>query len=366
MSQLFTKFQLNDITLKNRIAIPPMCTYSANDGLPNDWHLNHYTELAKGGSGLIILEATAVSPEGRITPNCLGIWNKEQTKEHAKLVKAMEEHGAVAGIQIAHAGIKANSNRPWEGDNHIEETDPKAWEIIGPSAVSFGTKTLNRTAREMTKDDIKRVQEDFVKAAQNALEAGYKWLELHFAHGYLAQSFFSTYNNKRTDEYGGSLENRSRFILETLKAVRKVWPKNYALTMRFGVLEFDGKDEQTLKDSIKLVKQCKNEGLDFISVSMGFTTPNANIPWGPAFMAPYAERVRLEANIPVASAWGFGSSYLSESAVANKQLDIVMVGRAMLENPRWPYQAAKELNVAKPSWVLPSPYAHWLEKYKII
>lgn len=365
MNNLFTPFNLKSINLKNRIALPPMCQYMAEDGVPNDWHLTHYTQIARSGIGLVIVEATAVSPEGRITPKCLGIWNEEQKEEHTKLVQSIKKSGAVPGIQIAHAGRKANANIPWEGDNHIDENDQRAWDILGPSKVAFGGGILPRTPNEMTIEDIKRVQADFVSAAKRAIEAGYEWLELHFAHGYLTSSFFSTHANKRTDEYGGDVQGRGKFLLDTMKAVRKVWPEHLPFTMRFGVIEFDGRDEETLKESIELVKQFKENGLDMISVSMGFNTPDSNIPWGASFMAPISKKVRDEVGIPVSSAWGFGKPQLANNAVVNEELDLVMVGRAYLANPHWTYLAAKELKIDKPDWVLPAPYAHWLERYSM-
>ena len=365
MTKLFSEFKLKDVTLRNRIAVPPMCQYSAEEGVPNDWHLAHYSQIARGGAGLVIVEATGVAHEGRITPNCLGIWNDEQAAEHKKIAAAIKKAGAVPGLQIAHAGIKASANRPWEGDDHMADDDPRSWEIIGPSAKSFGTDGLNKLPREMTHDDIARVQSDFVAAAKRALDAGYEWLELHFAHGYLAQSFFSRHNNNRDDEYGGTAEKREKYLLDTMQAVRDVWPQNLPFTARFGVLEFDGHDEETLQQSIALVKKFKDIGLDFLSVSIGFSTPEAQIPWGPAFLAPYARRVREETGLPVGSAWGFGQPHLAASAVANEDLDIVFVGRSILANPHWPYEAAQVLHEDKPSWVLPAPYAHWLEKYRI-
>ncbi len=364
MSALFTPFTLKDVTLRNRIAIPPMCQYSATDGLPNDWHLAHYSSLARGGAGLLIVEATAVAPEGRITPACLGIWNDEQAKLHGQIAQAIKAAGAVPGLQIGHAGRKASANLPWEGDDHMAKDDPRAWETISPSPIAFGAN-LPKVPREMSVADIERVKADFVAAAKRALEAGYEWLELHFAHGYLGQSFFSVHANKRTDGYGGDARGRGRFLVETLAAVRKVWPEKLPLSARFGVIEFDGRDEETLTEAISLSKQFRREGLDFLNVSLGFSTPEANIPWGPAFMEPIAERVRLETGLPVASAWGFGRPDLAENAVKNNQLDLVMVGRSHLENPHWPYFAAKRLAVDNPSWVLPAPYAHWLERYAI-
>ncbi|WP_174871624.1 NADH:flavin oxidoreductase/NADH oxidase [Pectobacterium polaris] len=362
MSALFQPFKLKDITLRNRIAVPPMCTYSANDGLINEWHQVHYASLARGGAGLVIVEATAVAPEGRITPHCAGIWNDEQAQAFAKVAKSIKDAGSVPGIQIAHAGRKASANIPWEGDDHIPASDSRAWQTIAPSAEAFGANLPN-LPQEMTLEDIARVRDDFVAAARRALEAGFEWLELHFAHGYLAQSFFSVHSNKRNDQYGGSFDNRSRFLLETLAAVRDVWPQHLPLTARFGVIEFDGRDEETLQESIELTRRFKAAGLDMLSVSIGFSTPEANVPWAPAFMGPIAKQVREQADLPVSSAWGFGTPELAEQAVASGQLDLVMVGKAHLANPHWSYQAARELGVERASWTLPAPYAHWLERY---
>ncbi|MBG6221648.1 MULTISPECIES: NADH:flavin oxidoreductase/NADH oxidase [unclassified Janthinobacterium] len=362
MSALFQPYTLKDITLRNRIAVPPMCQYMAVDGQANDWHLSHYAGMARGGAGLVIVEATAVAPEGRITPGCTGIWNDDLAQAFVPVVKAIKAAGSVPGIQIAHAGRKASANRPWEGDDHILDGDTRGWQTIAPSAIAFGGG-LPKVPRAMNLDDIAGVQQNFVDAAVRAREVGFEWLELHFAHGYLAQSFFSSHANQRDDIYGGSVENRSRFLLETLKAVRAVWPEHLPLTIRFGVLEFDGRDEQTLLESIGLVRQFKEAGMDMLSVSMGFTIPDVSIPWGPAFMGPIAERVRREAGVPVSSAWGFGTPAIAERVVKEEQLDVVMVGKAHLANPHWAYFAAKELGVERASWTLPAPYAHWLERY---
>jgi 2,4-dienoyl-CoA reductase-like NADH-dependent reductase (Old Yellow Enzyme family) len=362
MNDLFSPLTLKDVTLRNRIAIPPMCQYMAEDGVVNDWHQVHYAALARGGAGLVIVEATAVAPEGRITPQCLGIWNDGQADKLRGIADSIRAAGAIPGIQIAHAGRKASANIPWEGDDHIPAADPRAWQPLAPSAVAYGGD-LGRVPEALTVDEIKRIQADFVAAARRALDAGFEWLELHFAHGYLAQSFFSAHSNQRTDEYGGSLENRSRFSLEALAAVREVWPEKYPLTARFGVLEYDGNDEQTLSDSIGLVGKWREGGLDMLSVSVGFTIPDTKIPWGPAFLGPVAKRVREEAGIPVSSAWGFGTPRLADQAIRDEQLDLVMIGRAHLANPHWPYHAAKVLGRDQPAWVLPAPYAHWLSRY---
>lgn len=364
MSALFTPFQLKDVTLRNRIAVPPMCQYSATDGLINDWHLHHYASIARGGAGLVIIEATAVAPEGRISPGCAGLWSDEQAAAFVPVARAIKAAGAVPGIQIAHAGRKASANRPWEGDDHIAAGDPQGWDTIAPSAITFGAH-LPKVPKAMSLDDIARVQADFVAAARRALAAGFEWLELHFAHGYLAQSFFSAHANQRDDQYGGSLANRSRFLLETLAAVREVWPEHLPLTARFGVIEFDGRDEQTLEESIELAKGLRRGGLDLLNVSVGFTIPEANIPWGPAFLAPITERVRREVGIAAASSWGIDSPAHAERVIADGQMDLVMVGRAHLANPHWPLRAAQTLGVERPTWVLPAPYAHWLERYRV-
>lgn len=363
MSALFSPFTLKDVTLRNRIAIPPMCQYSAVDGLTNDWHAVHYASLSRGGAGLLIVEATGVSPEGRITPACLGLWNDEQAAGLARIAAAIKAGGAVPGIQIGHAGRKASANLPWEGDDHIPEGEPRAWATLSPSAVAFGAN-LPKTPQAMSLEDIARVRADFVAAARRARDAGFEWLELHFAHGYLGQSFFSVHANQRTDQYGGDFSGRSRFLLETLAAVREVWPENLPLTARFGVIEYDGRDEETLAESIELAIAFRKAGLDMLNVSVGFSTPKANIPWGPAFLAPVAAQVRRATGLPVASSWGIDVPATANQVVADEQMDLVMIGRAHLANPHWSYHAALALKKEKPSWVLPAPYAHWLERYR--
>ena len=362
MSALFQPFKLKDITLRNRIAVPPMCQYKAIDGRANDWHVSHYAGMARGGAGLVIVEATAVAPEGRITPACTGIWSDELAQAFVPVVQEIKAAGSVPGIQIAHAGRKASANVPWEGDDHIAEGDARGWSTIAPSAIAYG-RNLPKVPKAMGIDDIARVRQNFVDAAIRARDVGFEWLELHFAHGYLAQSFFSPHSNQRDDIYGGSVENRARFLLETLRDVRKVWPENLPLTVRFGVIEYDGRDEQTLLESIGLVREFKAAGMDMISVTVGFTIPDTSIPWGPAFLGEVTERVRREAGVPVSSAWGFGTPEIAERVVKEQQLDLVMVGRSHLVNPHWTYAAAKELGVERPSWTLPAPYAHWLERY---
>ncbi len=362
MSSLFEPFSLKDTTLRNRIAVSPMCQYSAEDGLINAWHYSHLAGLARGGAGLVIAEATAVSPEGRITPACAGHWSEDHAEAFAPAVRTIKAAGAVPGIQIAHAGRKASANRPWEGDDHLPEDDPRAWQPIAPSALPFGAN-LPRRPRAMTKDDIVKVQQDYVAAAKRARAAGFEWLELHFAHGYLAQSFLSPHSNRRDDEYGGSFENRIRFLVETFRAVRKVWPENLPLTARLGVIEFDGREE-TFEESVALAKVLAAEGLDLLDVSLGFSIPEAKIPWAPGFMAPLAERLRREAKIPTATSWYISDPQEADAMIRENKVDLVMLGRALLANPHWPYDAAKALGIDKPAWTLPAPYAHWLDRYR--
>jgi 2,4-dienoyl-CoA reductase-like NADH-dependent reductase (Old Yellow Enzyme family) len=360
MPSLFDSFTVKDVTLRNRIAVSPMCQYSAVDGHANDWHLVHLGAHAIGGAGLVHVEATAVSPEGRITPGCTGIWSDAQAEKFAPIIKFLKAHGAVPAIQIAHAGRKASANRPWEGDNHMAPDDPRAWQPIAPSALAFGAN-LPRVPHEMSKAEIARVRGDFVAAAKRALAVGFEWLELHFAHGYLAQSFFSPLANKRTDEYGGSFENRSRFLVETFTAVREVWPARLPLAVRLGVSDFqDG--SQPLEESIELVKRFKSLGLDVIDPSLGFNTPDiSGVPWGPAFMVPIAERIRREADIATAAGWFINEPAQADGFIREGRADLVMLAHAMLSDPNWPYHAAKALGLADPQSVLPPPYAHWLK-----
>lgn len=359
MAHLFDKLALKSVTLKNRIAVSPMCQYSADDGVINDWHLIHLGSHAIGGAGLIVAEATAVAPEGRITPGCSGIWNDAQAEKWPRVIAFLKAHGAVPGIQIAHAGRKASANRPWEGDDHMKPDDPRAWQPIAPSANAFGAN-LPRVPTAMTKADIERVKGDFVAAAKRALHAGFELLELHFAHGYLAQSFFSPIANKRTDEYGGSFENRIRFLMETFEAVRAVWPEHLPLAARLGISDFTD-DSQTVEESIELIKRFKAGGLDMIDVSVGFNTPDiSKIPWGPAFMAPFCERIRREAGITTACGWFITEPAQADAIVEKEQGDLVMLAHAMLDDPNWAYHAARALGVPDFKWTLPAQYAHWI------
>ena len=364
MPGLFDPYSLQGVTLRNRIAVSPMCQYMAEDGLANDWHQAHYAGLARGGAGLVILEATAASPEGRITWGDLGLWNDAQAEALRPIVAAIKKAGAVPGIQIGHAGRKASANRPWEGDDHIPLGQPHSWETIAPSPIAFGAG-LPRVPREMTVEDIHRVQSDIAAAVARARDIGVQWLQLHMAHGYLAQNFFSPYSNQRTDQYGGSAENRARYLLETLIAVRKVWPAERPLTVRLGVVEFDGNDDAMLAEAIALLLKMKQEGLDFVDVSMGFNTPTAKIPWGPHFLAPIARQVLHETGLPGSTSWYIAQPEEADSLLRAGDVDLIALGRPLLAEPHWPYRAAKALHVDNPAWAtLPASYAHWLARYR--
>jgi 2,4-dienoyl-CoA reductase-like NADH-dependent reductase (Old Yellow Enzyme family) len=360
MAMLFDHFRLKDVTLRNRIAVSPMCQYSSEDGFPNDWHLVHLGSRAVGGAGLVIVEATAVSPEGRISPADSGIYHDAHVEPFARINRFLKQHGAVPGIQIAHAGRKASAQKPWEGDSHID-FDKGGWDTIAPSAIPFGG-TLPKTPREMTLADIQRVQQSFVTAATRALAAGFEWLELHFAHGYLAHEFYSPLANHRTDNYGGSFDNRIRFIMETVKAVRSVWPERFPLTARLSVTDWlEG--GVTVEESVELVRRMKTEGLDLLDVSQGFITPDiSKVPWSPGFMVPIAGRIRRETEIPVAAGWMITDAVQAEDALKNQHADLVLLGRELLRDPYWPYHAAVKLGVNAANETLPVQYARAVQR----
>lgn len=359
MPGLFDSFTLKGVTLRNRIAASPMCQYSATDGLVTDWHLPHYTSLARGGAGLVVVEATAVSPEGRITPGDLGLWSDAHTAGVTAIAKSIADAAAVPGIQLAHAGRKAGCTPPWDGGAPLPATDPQAWEPIAPSAIALIPEQPH-VPRAMDLDDIRRVQQDFVDAARRAHEAGFRWIELHFAHGFLAQNFLSRHSNQRNDNYGGSLENRARFLVETVTAVRRVWPSDLPLTARLGVLEFDGQDDVNLAESIQVLKWLKAEGLDLADVGIGFSTL-ASVPWGPNLLIDAATRVHKETGLEVTTSWLITDAKQANAFVNEGKVAFVMLARRLLDNPHWPHQAARELGVT--TQVLPTPYSFWLQNW---
>ncbi len=355
MASLFLPFALNDVMLRNRIGVSPMCQYSAQGGFPSDWHLVHLGARAIGGAALVIAEATAVEPEGRITPGCTGLWSDAHAEKFAPIVRFIKSQGAIPGIQLAHAGRKASASAPWTGVGNLPEGHPDRWQPIGPSPIPFGG-ALNRAPVQMSKADIARIQANFASAARRALETGFEWLELHFAHGYLAQSFFSPIANRRVDEYGGNFEGRARFALETFRAVREVWPGRLVLSVRLGMSDFRP-DGQPIEESIELVRRLKCLGLDLIDPSLGGNSPDVSgVPYGPGFMAPIAERVRREVGIPVAVSWQITEPQQADGIIRDGQADIVLLARAMLDDPHWPFHAAKALGRSDYRNVLPPQY----------
>ncbi|HZL79645.1 MAG TPA: NADH:flavin oxidoreductase/NADH oxidase, partial [Candidatus Limnocylindrales bacterium] len=336
----FQPLTIKSVTLRNRIGVSPMCQYSSDDGVATDWHLVHLGARAVGGAGLVIAEATAVSPEGRITPGDAGIWADKHGELITRINRFVKQQGAVPGIQLAHAGRKASASRPWEGDRHLAD-DQGGWPIIAPSAVAFGDN-LTKVPRAMTEADIARVQNDFVAATKRSLTADVEWLELHFAHGYLAHEFLSPLSNQRTDRYGGSFENRIRFVLETTRAVRVVWPDKLPLAVRLSCTDWaaGGWD---IEQSIELSRRLKAEGVDLIDCSSGALVPHVKIPVGPGFQVPFAERIRREAGIATAAVGLITGPKQADDIVRQGQADVVLLAREFLRDPYWPAHAARTL-----------------------
>jgi 2,4-dienoyl-CoA reductase-like NADH-dependent reductase (Old Yellow Enzyme family) len=339
-SHLFQPLTLRSVTLRNRIGVSPMCQYSSEDGVANDWHLVHLGSRAVGGAGLVIAEATAVSPEGRITPGDAGIWGEQHIAPIARINRFIKQHGAVPGIQLAHAGRKASAARPWEGGRHLAESEG-GWPTLAPSALPFGGHQ-NKVPRAMTEADIAKVRNDFVAAAQRALMAETEWLELHYAHGYLAHEFLSPLSNHRTDHYGGSFENRVRFAVETARAVRAVWPEKFPFTARISCSDWvEGGWE--IGQSVELARLLKAEGVDLIDCSSGGAVPDAKIPAAPGYQVPFAEKIRREASIATAAVGFITEPKQADEIIRAGQADIVLLAREFLRDPYWPAHAAKTL-----------------------
>lgn len=354
MSTLFDSFGARSITFRNRIGVSPMCQYSSEDGFVNDWHLVHLGARAVGGAGIVIAEATAVEPRGRITPFCAGLWKDEHIAPLRKITKFIKDHGAVAGIQLAHAGRKASSSRLWEGERLLGEEEG-GWEPWGPSPVAFGGH-LPRIPHGMTVPEILEVTRHFAEATQRALEAGYELVEFHAAHGYLAHSFLSPLSNRRTDNYGGSFENRIRFTMETFCAMRAVWPEHLPVSVRLSCTDWVG-GGWTIEESVELSRRLKEAGADLIDCSSGALVPDAKIPFAPGFQVPFASRIRKEAGIATMAVGGITEPQQANRIIGDGEADIVLLAREFLRNPYWPAHAAKELLGARISSLLPIQYA---------
>ncbi len=359
MADLFSPLAIKDVRLKNRIAMSPMCQYSATDGLMGAWHMVNLGSRAVGGAGLVIAEAAAVSPEARITLEDLGLWNDAQAESCRPVIAFIKEQGAVPGIQLAHSGRMGGMRSPWNGNDYLPEDHPQGWQPIAPSGTAIGGP-YDRVPREMSLADIDTVKRDFASSARRAAEAGFEWLELHFGHSYLLQNFFSPLANRRDDRYGGGFENRARLLLETFEGVRAAWPERLPLMVRLGVRDF-AEGEQPMEEAVELVRQLKARGLDIIDVTLGFNGAAGAGPWAEeAFMASSAERIRREAEMPTATSWNIRDPLAADRLVRDGKVDLVMLGRSLLDDPYWPYHAARALDREQPQHTLPVQYAAWL------
>lgn len=339
MSQLFSPFFLRSITLKNRIVVSPMCQYSCTDGIPGPWHLVHLGSRAVGGAAMVVVEATAVSPEGRISPLDCGLWNDEQTDAFKPITAFIKAQGCVAGIQLAHAGRKASTSAPWRGGGMVNEADG-GWQPMAPSALAFSD--TSPVPKAMTLEEIDQVVVQFEEAADRCLAAGFQVIELHMAHGYLLHEFLSPLANQRTDEFGGSAENRMRLPLIVAEAVRERWPDDLPLLVRISCTDWvDGGWD--LDQSIRFCQLLKRLGIDLIDCSSAALVPYAKIPAAPGFQVPFAEAIRKQAAIATGAVGLITEPYQAERIVAAEQADVVLLGRELLRNPYWPLVAAHTL-----------------------
>ena len=341
MALLFEPLALRGITLKNRIVVSPMCQYSSVDGFANDWHLVHLGSRAVGGAGLIIAEATAVSPEGRISPEDLGIWKDEHVPMLQRITAFIAAQGSVAGIQLAHAGRKASTYSSWTGQGAVPEHEG-GWPVVGPSAVAFADSYPQPTALDAA--GIEKVIADFRSAAARALAAGFQVIELHAAHGYLLHEFLSPLSNHRTDQYGGSFENRIRLLLEVVAATRQVWPDALPLIVRLSVTDWtDG--GWNADESVQLAAMLKVRGVDLLDCSTGGNVPQAPIPVGPGYQVQFAERIKQETGLLTGAVGLITTAAEAEAILENGQADVVLLAREFLREPYFPLLAAQELGV---------------------
>lgn len=345
MPLLFAPLQLRSITLKNRIVVSPMCQYSAQDGFANDWHFVHLGSRAIGGAGLVFTEATAVSPEGRISPHDLGIWKDEHVPMLKKIASFITEHGSVPGMQLAHAGRKASVTEPWNGDELISE-DEGGWKTVAPSPIPFSP--VKDTPRELTRPEIDQIVHNFKAATRRAHEAGIKVIEIHGAHGYLINEFMSPLSNHRTDEYGGSFGNRIRFLLRVIEAVRSEWPEELPLFLRISTSDWK-EGGWTVEDSIHLAGIVKEHGVDLIDCSSGGIASDAAIPAKPNYQVPFAEAIR-KAGMPTGAVGIIVTPEQAEEILQNGQADLIFIAREMLRDPYFPLRAARELGYDDMEW----------------
>ncbi|QDK81739.1 NADPH dehydrogenase NamA [Spirosoma sp. KCTC 42546] len=343
MSALFSPLSIRSIQLKNRIVVSPMCQYSSEDGFSNDWHLVHLGSRAVGGAGLIFTEATAISPEGRISPDDLGIWKEDHIDGLKRITKFIKQNGAVAGIQLAHAGRKASHRRPWEGGNMIAPTEERGWQTVAPSTIPFqGTE---HAPLALTIEGLDKVLADFQTAAQRALTAGFQVAEIHAAHGYLLHQFLSPLSNHRTDEYGGSFDNRIRLLLEVIERVQTVWPHELPLFVRISATDWT-EGGWTIDDSVQLAGILKTKGVDVVDCSTGGNVATAKIPVKPGYQVPFSERIKQETGIMTAAVGLITSPKQADTILASGQADLVLLAREFLRDPYFPLHAAQAMDNA--------------------
>lgn len=340
MSKLFSPLKLCDLTLRNRVVVSPMCMYSATDGIPNDWHLVHLGSRAVGGAGLVLTEATAVSPEGRISPYDTGLWNDAQEGAWSKIVRFVKSQGVPIGVQLAHAGRKAGTDAPWNGGKPLL-SDKGGWSpIYAPSPIPFAPGY--QTPTEMTPQQIGAAITAFAAAARRALDAGFDVIELHMAHGYLLHSFLSPLSNRRSDDYGGPLENRMRMPLAVVQAVRAVWPATHPLLVRISATDWvDGGWD--IGQSIEFAKRLRPLGVDLIDCSTGGLIKDAKVPAKSGYQIPFAEGIRRQAGIPTGAVGLITDPQQAEDILTNDRADLVLIARELLRNPYWPLHAARAL-----------------------
>jgi len=342
VSLLFSPWTLRSVTFRNRVFLSPMCMYSAIDGIPQPWHLVHLVTRAVGGAGLVMTEATAVSPEGRISPADVGLWNDEQEHAWAPIVRAIREHGAIVGMQLAHAGRKASTAPPWLGGKPVAPADG-GWPVIGPSPLPFSD--ASPTPVELTTQRLDDVVDAFQSAAQRAARIGVQVIELHMAHGYLIHQFLSPLSNQRSDSYGGSPDNRMRLALRVAEAVRAVWPSELPVFARISATDWvDGGWD--LASSVELARKLAALGVDAIDTSTGGLVPHAKVPVGPGYQVPFAQAIRQQAGLPTIAVGMITEPAQAEQTVRTGQADAVMLARQLLREPYWPLRAAKQLGAS--------------------
>jgi 2,4-dienoyl-CoA reductase-like NADH-dependent reductase (Old Yellow Enzyme family) len=339
VAHLFSEFEIRGVTLRNRIVMSPMCQYSCVDGLATDWHFVHLGSRAVGGAGAVIVEASAVSPEGRISPEDHGIWSDAHVEPLARITHFVHEHGSVAGIQMAHAGRKASTRRPWESGTPISIAEG-GWQPVAPSAIPFSEGYA--TPRALTRDDIKSIIREFGAATLRARNAGFRLIEIHAAHGYLLHQFLSPLSNKREDEYGGSLENRTRLLREVIAEIRREWPAQFPLFVRISATDWveGGWD---IKQSVELARSIGPLGVDLIDCSSGGTVAKAQIPIGPGYQTEFAERILRDTGIRTGAVGMITDPAQADHIIRTGQADLVFLAREFLRDPYWPLRAAREL-----------------------